>query len=65
VRDLLGHADSDSGRVVAADAKQDQETGPDFSRDATFYGYARAAYTLDNGSHFSAWKNFSIGLASV
>jgi len=53
VRDLLGHTDGDDGGIIAADAKQNQQTGLDFSGDATLYGYARAAYTLDNGSHFS------------
>jgi hypothetical protein len=57
VRGLLGHTDGDGGGIIAADAEQNQEAGSDFSRDATLYGYTRAAYTLDNGSHFQL-QNF-------
>jgi hypothetical protein len=64
VCNLLGHTDSDGGGIVAADAKQNHETGPDFSRDATLHGYARAAYTLDNGSHFRLKRICAVGPAS-
>src|SRR6266545_4092348 len=56
VCDLFGHADSDGGRVVAADPDQNHEASRDFSRDAALHGYTCVAYTLDNGSHLSATK---------
>src|SRR5206468_12116255 len=54
VGDLLGHSESDSGCVVAANANQNHKTSGDFSRDLAVHGYTRAAHTLDNGSHSSS-----------
>src|SRR6266496_1863790 len=51
VCDLRSHTGSDSGRIVATDAKQNHQARRDFSRDMTLHDYARSAHTLDNGSH--------------
>jgi len=65
VRDFLGHTDSDSRGINAADAKQNHETNPDFSCDATLPDYTHAAYTLDNGSHFRLRRICAVGPASL
>src|SRR5207244_9461287 len=65
VRDLLGHTDGDSRGIIAADAKQNHETDPDFSCDPTLHDYTRAAYTLDNGSHFPLRRICAVGPASL
>jgi hypothetical protein len=64
VCDSLGHARRDGRRVLAPYSEQDQKARCNFSRDAAISGYARAAYTLHNGSHctlknFWYWQDFS------
>src|SRR5207245_7624939 len=53
VCDLLGHADSHGGCIVAPDAKQNHKTRRTFSRNASMLHYASTAHTLDNSSQFS------------